>query len=32
VLDAVRAANISIQDVKTKDPDLEDVFLAITSS
>lgn len=32
VLAAVRAAGISIRDVKTQEPDLEDVFLALTSS
>ncbi|QBF29842.1 ABC transporter ATP-binding protein [Thalassococcus sp. S3] len=32
VLDAVRAAGITIRDVKTEEPDLEDVFLALTAS
>ncbi|MBI6630686.1 ABC transporter ATP-binding protein [Pontibaca salina] len=32
VLAAVRAAGITIRDVKTQEPDLEDVFLALTSS
>ena len=32
VLAAVRAAGISIRDVKTEEADLEDVFLALTSS
>jgi ABC-2 type transport system ATP-binding protein len=32
VLDAVRAAGIRISDVATEEPDLEDVFLALTSS
>ncbi|RDC74836.1 ABC transporter ATP-binding protein [Rhodovulum sp. 12E13] len=32
VLDAVRAAGIRIADVATEEPDLEDVFLALTSS
>ncbi|MEL6203809.1 MAG: ABC transporter ATP-binding protein [Pseudomonadota bacterium] len=32
VLDAVRAAGITIADVATQEPDLEDVFLALTSS
>jgi len=32
VLDAVRAAGIRIEDVATEEPDLEDVFLALTSS
>ncbi|GAA6193284.1 ABC transporter ATP-binding protein [Phaeobacter gallaeciensis] len=31
VLEAVRAANIRIRDVKTQEADLEDVFLALTS-
>lgn len=31
VLDAVRAANIPIRDVRTEEADLEDVFLALTS-
>jgi ABC-2 type transport system ATP-binding protein len=30
VLAAVRAAGVTIQDVSTEDPDLEDVFLALT--
>jgi ABC-2 type transport system ATP-binding protein len=30
VLDAVRAAGIRISDVRTEQPDLEDVFLALT--
>ncbi|WP_108859984.1 ABC transporter ATP-binding protein [Ruegeria sp. Alg231-54] len=32
VLEAVRAANIRIRDVRTEEADLEDVFLALTSS
>ncbi|MEM0935879.1 MAG: ABC transporter ATP-binding protein [Pseudomonadota bacterium] len=32
VLDAVRSAGIRIADVATEEPDLEDVFLALTSS
>ncbi|MFC3613297.1 ABC transporter ATP-binding protein [Lutimaribacter marinistellae] len=32
VLEAVRAAGIRIRDVKTEEADLEDVFLALTSS
>ncbi|MEM8632515.1 MAG: ABC transporter ATP-binding protein [Pseudomonadota bacterium] len=32
ILDAVRAAGVSIRDVTTEDPDLEDVFLALTAS
>ncbi|OIQ31446.1 MAG: multidrug ABC transporter ATP-binding protein [Alphaproteobacteria bacterium MedPE-SWcel] len=32
VLEAVRAAGISIRDVKTEEADLEDVFLALTKS
>ncbi len=32
VLEAVRAAGISIRDVKTEEADLEDVFLSLTSS
>lgn len=32
VLEAVRNAGISIRDVRTEEPDLEDVFLALTSS
>ncbi len=32
VLETVRAAGISIRDVKTEEADLEDVFLALTSS
>jgi len=32
ILDAVRAAGIRIADVATEEPDLEDVFLALTSS
>lgn len=32
VLDAVRSAGIRIADVATQEPDLEDVFLALTSS
>ena len=32
VLDAVRAAGIRIADVATEEPDLEDVFLALTGS
>ncbi len=32
VLDAVRAAGISIRDVATEEPDLEDVFVSLTSS
>ncbi len=32
VLEAVRSAGISIRDVKTEEADLEDVFLALTSS
>ena len=32
VLEAVRAAGITIRDVKTEEADLEDVFLALTSS
>ena len=32
VLDSVRAAGIRIADVATEEPDLEDVFLALTSS
>lgn len=32
VLEAVRSAGIGIRDVKTTEPDLEDVFLALTSS
>ncbi|SNS21174.1 ABC transporter ATP-binding protein [Tropicimonas sediminicola] len=32
VLDAVRAAGIRIQDVATEEPNLEDVFLALTRS
>ncbi|MEO1677658.1 MAG: ABC transporter ATP-binding protein [Pseudomonadota bacterium] len=32
VLDAVREAGITIADVATQEPDLEDVFLALTSS
>jgi len=31
ILDAVRAAGIVIRDVASEDPDLEDVFLALTS-
>jgi len=31
ILDALRAANIVIQDVATEEPDLEDVFVALTS-
>lgn len=31
-LEAVRSAGIRIRDVKTEEPDLEDVFLALTSS
>ncbi len=31
ILDAVRAAGITIRDVRTEEPDLEDVFLALTS-
>ncbi|WP_342076516.1 ABC transporter ATP-binding protein [Yoonia sp. SS1-5] len=31
VLDLLRGANITIQDVKTREADLEDVFLALTS-
>jgi ABC-2 type transport system ATP-binding protein len=31
ILDAIRAAGITIRDVKTEEPDLEDVFLALTS-
>ena len=31
ILDRVRAAGITIRDVKTQDPDLEDVFLSLTS-
>ncbi|SLN63063.1 Daunorubicin/doxorubicin resistance ATP-binding protein DrrA [Falsiruegeria litorea R37] len=32
VLEAVRSVGIRIRDVKTEEPDLEDVFLALTSS
>jgi ABC-2 type transport system ATP-binding protein len=32
VLESVRAANIRIRDVRTEEADLEDVFLALTSS
>ena len=32
VLDAVRAAGITIRDVRTEDPDLQDVFLSLTAS
>lgn len=32
VLDAVRAAGITIRDVRTEEPDLQDVFLSLTSS
>lgn len=32
ILDAVRAAGISIRDVATEEPDLEDVFVELTSS
>ena len=32
ILDAVRAAGLSIADIRTEEPDLEDVFLALTSS
>ncbi|MFP4043787.1 MAG: ABC transporter ATP-binding protein [Rhodosalinus sp.] len=32
VLEAVRAAGISIRDVRTEEPDLEDVFLSLTRS
>jgi ABC-2 type transport system ATP-binding protein len=32
ILDAVRAAGLSIDDMRTEEPDLEDVFLALTSS
>ncbi|QEE34686.1 ABC transporter ATP-binding protein [Octadecabacter sp. SW4] len=31
ILDRVRGAGITIRDVKTQDPDLEDVFLSLTS-
>jgi len=31
ILDAIRAAGITIRDVRTEEPDLEDVFLALTS-
>jgi ABC-2 type transport system ATP-binding protein len=31
VLEAIRAAGIRIRDVRTEEPDLEDVFLALTS-
>jgi ABC-2 type transport system ATP-binding protein len=30
VLDAVRAAGVQINDVQSRDPDLEDVFLDLT--
>ena len=30
VLAAVRAAGVTIRDIATEDPDLEDVFLAMT--
>ncbi len=32
VLDAVRAAGITIRDVRTEEPDLQDVFLSLTAS
>jgi ABC-2 type transport system ATP-binding protein len=32
VLDAVRAAGIRVADVATEQPDLEDVFLALTAA
>ena len=31
VLAAVRAAGVPIKDIRTEDPDLEDVFVALTS-
>ncbi len=30
VINAVRAAGVTIADITTEDPDLEDVFLALT--
>ncbi len=30
VINAVRAAGVTIADISTEDPDLEDVFLALT--
>lgn len=32
VLDAIRASGIALQDVRTEEPDLEEVFLSLTSS
>ncbi|NNF72474.1 MAG: ABC transporter ATP-binding protein, partial [Rhodobacteraceae bacterium] len=32
VLEAVRAANVTIRDVKTEQADLQDVFLSLTRS
>ncbi len=32
VLDAVRAAGVTLRDVATEEPDLEDVFMALTTS
>ncbi|GAA5079187.1 ABC transporter ATP-binding protein [Roseibacterium beibuensis] len=32
ILDALRATGASIRDIRTEDPDLEDVFVALTSS
>lgn len=32
ILDALRAAGISIKDVRTEEPDLEDVFLSLTGT
>lgn len=31
ILDALRAADVQIADVATEEPDLEDVFLALTA-